>query len=80
VQRQQHLQPLSHSELNCLRGISQCGDISPQTYIDPELLRLIELRLIEKVSLVWLPLEMQRDHYELTPLGHQMISNCDQDG
>ena len=77
VQGQEHMQPLSHSELNCLRAISQCGDITPQAYFEPDLLRLIELGLVEKVSLMWLPLEMKRDHYQLTPLGHQVISNCD---
>ena len=59
VQSQDHMQPLSRSELNCLRAISQCGDITPQAYFEPDLLRLIELGLVEKVSLMWLPLEMK---------------------
>ncbi len=34
--------------------------------------RLIELRLIEKVSQILLPLEMSHDSYQLTHLGHQV--------
>lgn len=77
MQSQEVMQPLTHSELNCLKAISQSGDISPYVNYGPVLHRLIELRLIENVSQMWLPLEMKHDCYQLTLLGHQAISKCE---
>jgi len=74
MQYHEFKQHLSHSELHCLQAISQCGDISPYVNFDPALDRLIELRLIEKVSQILLPLEMSHDSYKLTHLGHQVVS------
>ena len=77
MQGQKRMPPLSHLELNCLQDICQCGDISSYDDFKPVLLRLIELQLVAKVSLIWLPLEMKRDCYQLTPLGHQVMSRCE---
>jgi len=77
MQSQEVMQPLTHSELNCLKAISQSGDISPYVNYGPVLHRLIELRLIENVSQMWLPLEMKHDCYQLTLLGHQAIAKCE---
>lgn len=77
MQNQDYLKTLSHSELACLEEISQCGEITPQAYNEPVLLRLIELGLIEKESPVWLPLEMKQDRYQLTSLGHQVVSKSE---
>ena len=74
MQYHEFTQHLSHSELHCLQAISQCGDISPYVNFDPVLDRLIELRLIEKVSQILLPLEMSHNSYQLTHLGHQVLS------
>jgi hypothetical protein len=74
MQNPEHMQHISHSELHCLQAISECGEISPYVNYDPVLGRLIELRLIEKVSQIWLPLEMMHDSYQLTHLGHQVLS------
>ena len=77
MQSKEFMQSLSDSELKCLRAISQCGDISPYVNNEPVLHRLIELRLIEQISQIWMPLEMKHDCYQLTPLGHQVISKCE---
>ena len=77
MQSQEVAQLLRHSELNVLQAVSRCGDISPYASDEAILHRLIELRLIEKVSQMWMPLEMKHDCYQLTPLGHQVISKCE---
>lgn len=74
MQNHEFTQQLSHSELHCLQAVSERGDISPYVNYDPVLDRLIELRLIEKVSKILLPLEMTHDYYQLTQLGQQVLS------
>ena len=74
MQNHEFTQHLSHSELHCLQAISQRGDISPYVNHDPVLGRLIELRLIEKVAQILLPLEMTHDSYQLAHPGHQVLS------
>jgi len=80
MQSQDVAQLLNHSELRSLQAISRCGDISPYVNYDDVLHRLIELRLIEEVSEMWMPLEMKHDCYKLTPLGHDVISECEKMG
>ncbi len=80
METQEVRRPLSGSELSCLKVVSQHGDISPFLHHESDLLRLIELGLVEKVSQVWMPLEMKHERYLLTSLGHQLISKYEQLG
>ena len=68
------MQTLSQHELDCLRRIAQFDSNPSSSCPDHILHRLLLLGLIELAPLLWLPLEMKRDYYRLTPLGHQIIA------
>ena len=80
MQNQQDLQPLSPSEMNCLKEISEHGDNFSYSGPEQVVLRLLEMRLIEKAPPIWLPLEMKHDCYRTTPLGQQLIAAWEQEG
>jgi hypothetical protein len=77
MQSQDVIQPLTQSELNCLKAISQSGDISAFVDYGPVLHDLIELGLIEQTSQIWMPLEMKHDCFQLTSLGYEALAKVE---
>ncbi len=65
------MQELSHFELDRLEEVSR-GSIGVNT-ADHVLQRLLSLGLIEQVQQLWLPLEMKRTTYRITPAGRDVL-------
>lgn len=68
------MRPLSHTELDCLRKIDRQG--SPTSPCPEHLLDgLYALGLVERESLLWLPLQMKQSCYRLTPRGRRILAD-----
>ncbi len=65
------MQELSQFELDGLEEVSR-GSIGVNT-ADHVLQRLLSLGLIEQVQQLWLPLEMKRTTYRITPAGRDVL-------
>lgn len=67
---------LSATERECLRRLAQAGSrLTISSDIEHALLHLESLGLVERVPQLWLPLEMIRMSYRLTPKGRSLVLN-----
>jgi len=67
---------LSATERECLKRLAKSGSrLTISSEIEHALLHLESLGLVERVPQLWLPLEMIRMSYRLTPKGRLVVLN-----
>jgi len=67
------MQELNEPELDCLKTIANNQSSVNTTCAEHTIHRLESLGLIEQAPRIWLPLEMMRMTYRLTPAGQAVL-------